>query len=93
MWIADDETDEPTVELLDGHVVLRAVFDLVRTLRAQGYTIAIVADEVRTTPKVHENAWHVLDANWADVEAVLAELDTTEPQDTRIVLAARETVH
>ena len=88
-----DDAGEPTIELLDGQIVLLAVFDLVRTLRAQGYTIAIVADEVRVTPKVHENAWHVLDGNWADVEAVLEELDATEPQNTTIVLAARETVH
>jgi ABC-type polar amino acid transport system ATPase subunit len=85
--------DEPTIELLDGQIVLRAVFELVRTLRAQGYTIAIVGDEVRITPTVHENVWAILDSNWVSVEAVLEELDETEPQDTRIVLTARQTIH
>ena len=85
--------EEPTVELLDGQVVLRAVFDLIRSLRAQGYTIAVVEDEVEITPKVHENVWHILDSNWSDVEAVLEQLDEMEPQDARTVLTAREIVH
>jgi hypothetical protein len=54
---------EPVITLLDGRTVLRAVFDLVRTLRASGYAITIVGDgaEVRIKPLFPYDTWCVLD--------------------------------
>lgn len=85
--------DEPTIELLDGQVVSRAVYETVQGLRAQGYVIAVENGEVRVTPTVHENAFHVLDSNWGDTQAVLEALNATEARDTTILRTARETVH
>jgi hypothetical protein len=86
----DEDEQEPMVKLLDGQVVLRAVFDLVRTLRAQGYKITIVGngDEVRVSPPIPENALAILDSCWRDVEAVL----DAEDQETSRVRARGQKV-
>jgi hypothetical protein len=76
----DDAYVEPVVELFTGHIVLRAVYDLVRSLTQAGHAITIGLDTiVRISPPVHENAWYVLDSNWRDVEAILDALDADCP--------------
>jgi hypothetical protein len=82
--MSDDAYEQkPVITLLDGQVVLRAIFDLVRTLRASGYTITIVGngDEVQVSPRIHENAWAILDSNWQDVSAVL---DAEDQKTSRV---------
>jgi hypothetical protein len=86
----DEDEEEPTITLLDGQIVLRAIFDLVRTLRAQGYKITIAGDgaEVRVEPRVPEDTWYVLNSCWQDVEATL----DAEDQETSRVRARGQKV-
>jgi hypothetical protein len=89
--MTDYDTEEPTIELLDGSVVLRGIFDLVRDLQAKGYTITIDADsEVSTVPEVHEDILWVLASNRSDVEAVL---DSERPSTAVAVTPTATTIH
>lgn len=70
--IANDD-GEPIVELASGRRVLRCVRDMVRDLEAVRYTIAANpnGDEVSVSPRIHDDAWCVLDLNWHDVVEIL----------------------
>jgi hypothetical protein len=67
------DEDEPTVVLLDGSIVLRAVYDLVGALLASGHAITIEGggEAVRVEPRVPDDTLAILETCWHDVEATL----------------------
>lgn len=63
---------EPTVTLPSGVVVSAAIDSLVRHLVQTGHTVSVDDGTVLVTPAVHADSQFQLEANWSDVQALVA---------------------
>lgn len=64
--------DEPGLVLQSGAVVLAAVASSVLDLQDRGHRVSVIDSEVRVDPPIDEDCLFLLDSNWSDVAAILA---------------------